>query len=286
MTTVGVTDVDRRATLQAAIDAGIRRFDTAFSYGRDGQSDRWLGQYLPSIRDEAFVVGKVGQRYEPSGKRVADGSPKTLIRDAETSLSRLGLDRFDLLMLHQIDPSVAPEQSMAALLALQDRGLTKQIGVCNVDLPLLRELAANFPIAAIQCPLNLLQPDRLGMIQWCAGHGIQTHVFWTLMKGLLAGSIRRNHVFADGDSRPGYDIFQGTAFERAQRLIDELDALAKSSRRTISQLSIGWAMSQPGVTAPLVGARRPAQVQEIAAASQLNADVLEQIERIVRETER
>ena len=72
------------------------------------------------------------------------------------------------------------------------------------------------------------------------------------MKGLLAGRITRDHVFAEGDSRPTYDIFRGEARRRTHDVLDELGEIAGLAGLTIAQLSIGWALSQTGVTAALV----------------------------------
>ena len=83
ITTVGVTAEDARATIRSAIECGIRWFDTAYSYGFDGESDRLLGEAIRGDRDRYGVIGKVGQRWSADRQRVVDASPATLIRDAE-----------------------------------------------------------------------------------------------------------------------------------------------------------------------------------------------------------
>jgi aryl-alcohol dehydrogenase-like predicted oxidoreductase len=117
-----------------------------------------------------------------------------------------------------------------------------------------------------------------------AGAGAEVHVYWTLMKGLLAGKITRNHVFAPGDSRPDYDVFQGETRRRVHDAVDELAGLGKETSQTVAQLSIGWALSQPGVSAALVGARRPDQIRETAAARRLDAEVVRRVNAIVART--
>lgn len=297
ITTVGVTDKDAAETIAAAIDAGITSFDTAFSYGYDGESDRHLGRAIASSafasqRDRFQVMGKVGQRWGPDQKRVINGSPDQLIADAELSLSRIGIDAFDILYLHSPDPNFPIEQSADAMQRLQARGLCKQVGVCNVDgeqldrfcAALKSDTAKNSTAKcdAVQVPLNLLQPEKLAdFIPRCIHHGASVHVFWTLMKGMLAGKIGRDHQFAEGDSRPGYAIFQGEARQRAHRVVDGLKKLGQETGMTVAQLSIGWTLAQNGVAGALVGARRPEQIRELAASRQLESDLVSSIDSLV-----
>ena len=282
ITTIGVTDRDVAQTLDAAISAGITRFDTAFSYGYDGRSDRALSRAIADSRNSYEVFGKVGQRYDANRQRVIDGRPTTLIRDAETSLARLQIDFFDVLFLHCPDPQVELATSAEAIAELQRRGLCKRIGVCNVTVDQYREFRDAVGCDAIQCPLNLLQTESLDhLIATCRHDGCEVYTFWTLMKGLLAGAITRDHVFAEGDSRPGYDIFQGSKRQAAHDLVDQLAELARRHDRTTAQLVIGWVLSQPGVTGALVGGRKPEQIIETAHSTPLSEDLLGQVERLV-----
>ncbi len=283
ITTMGVTDRDARATIETAMEAGITSFDTAFSYGYDGESDRFLGVAIAGRRDRFTVMGKVGQRWSPEQTRVIDASPKQLIADAETSLSRMGIEAFDVLFLHSPDPHVPIEQSAEAMETLRKRGLCRRIGVCNVNATELDRFCSVAPCHAVQCPLNLLQSESLdSFIPRCTDHGADVFVFWTLMKGLLAGKITRDHSFAPGDSRSGYAVFQGEARERAHRVVDELANLGNEIGKTVAQLAIGWVLAQDGVTGALVGARRPDQVRELAGATPLSSEWVERIDQMRR----
>jgi aryl-alcohol dehydrogenase-like predicted oxidoreductase len=282
VTTIGVTNDDARATIEAAAQCGITKFDTAFSYGFAGESDRFLGEFLRNRRDQYTVISKVGQRWNPQRQRVIDGTPETLTADAETALQRIGIEQFDLLMLHCPDPQVPIEISAAAIAKLQQRGLCRKIGVCNVTPAQQRQFAKVAGCDAIQCPLNMLQQTSLEqLIPQCQEQSCDVYAFWVLMKGLLAGKISRDHVFAAGDARPKYEIFQGEQRERAHHVIDGLSGLARESNRTIAQLAIGWALSQPGVSGVLIGAHRPDQIQETAAATSLPHDLLVAIDALL-----
>ncbi len=282
ITTVGVTEADANATMAAAVENGITTFDTAFSYGYDGQCDRLLGKFIAKQRDQFTVIAKVGQRWSSAHRRVIDGTPETLIADAEASLKRIGIECFDTLMLHSPDPNVAIASSAAAIASLQDRGLCRRIGVCNVTLAEQQQFAQAASCDAIQCPLNLIQRDSLAsLIPHCDREQCEVYVFWTLMKGLLAGRISRDHQFSPGDVRPNYEIFQGEARRQIHDVLDAMQLIASSSGLSIAQLSIGWALSQNGVTAVLVGARRAEQVKDIAGGKPLAKEILDAIDAIV-----
>lgn len=283
ITSAPVSPDEARQTIRAAIDAGITDFDTAYSYGYDGEAERFLGDALherrPEIGEgpELRVIGKVGSRWK-DGRRYFDGSPEQLTLDAEESLRRLRLQKFDCLMLHAVDPAVDLRRSAEALEQLRRRGLADTLGICNVNADQLRTFAAHVPCTAIQCPLNLLQRDSLGLIETAAGLGIRAWVYWVLMKGLLAGRISRDHAFAAGDSRPKYEIFQGESRDRAHDVIDRLAAIARRHGTTVARLTIGWVLAQPGVSAALVGAKSPQQIRETADAAALTAELLAEVE--------
>lgn len=285
ITTIGVTSDDANATIAAAIDAGITTFDTAFSYGYDGESDRFLSPFLKADRDRFKVLGKIGQRYSPDKKRVVDASPSQLTADSELHLKRLGVETIDVLFLHSPDPNVPLEQSARAMSQLKTRGLCREVGICNMTPAQYKAFDDVCPLGAIQCPLNLIQTNTLStLIEPCRRHGHEVYVFWSLMKGLLAGAIKRDHQFAEGDSRPSYPVFQGELRHSIHDALDRLAVLSQSLGKTISQLSVGWVTSQPGVTAALIGARRPEQIIETAAATPLAAEVVDEINAIVQAT--
>ncbi|MEM6688695.1 MAG: aldo/keto reductase, partial [Planctomycetota bacterium] len=117
-----------------------------------------------------------------------------------------------------------------------------------------------------------------GVIAAAADLNLEVHVFWTLMKGLLAGKIGRDHRFQEGDSRPGYDIFRGEKRDQAHRLLDRLHQIANESPYTVPQLSIGWALAREHVCTAVVGARRPDQVDDVIGQMALDSATLERID--------
>ena len=283
MTSLDVNDADSLATIRSCFDLGINFLDTAYCYGGDGESERLIAKAIAGRRDEVVIATKGGIHWEsessatvhkPSATGVAsyrqarDASPATLKRECEESLRRLRTDRVELLYLHAPDPAVPLAESAGALRELMEEGKTRAVGVSNLKLAELEEFTRVCPIAAYQPPYNMLLRDiEADTLPWCRRHNVAVVVYWPLMKGLLAGKLPRDHVFASGDGRAKYPMFQGQEWQRNQDLLDELRAIAAEVGRTVSQVVLNWTIHQPGITSALCGAKRAWQNEENAGAA-------------------
>jgi aryl-alcohol dehydrogenase-like predicted oxidoreductase len=117
----------------------------------------------------------------------------------------------------------------------------------------------------------MLQQDvRHTFGQWCDENSVAIVSYWPLMKGLLAGKIRRDFQFDPADKRLKYEIFQAPYFEKAQLVIDQLEVVAADLGCTVAQLVIAWTIVQPGITVALAGAKRDWQIAETAEAMQIH----------------
>src|SRR3990172_264408 len=109
MTSPGATERDGIATVRACFDRGINHIDTAYMYGLAGESERMIAKALAGRRDEIVLATKGGLHWDAQGtRRIIDARPKTLRRECEESLRRLGTDHVDLCYLHIFDPAVPP----------------------------------------------------------------------------------------------------------------------------------------------------------------------------------
>jgi aryl-alcohol dehydrogenase-like predicted oxidoreductase len=146
-------------------------------------------------------------------------------------------------------------------------GKTRSVGVSNVTVPQLEAFRRVCPIAAYQPPYNMLQRQiEADELPWCRARGVAVLVYWPLMKGLLAGRLRRDQTF-EGDSRRKYPMFQGEEYRKNLDLVEELRRIAALSGHTVAHLAINWTIHRPGITAALCGAKRPEQLRETAAAA-------------------
>jgi aryl-alcohol dehydrogenase-like predicted oxidoreductase len=282
MTSPGTSDAESIATVQACFDLGINHLDTAYVYGRSGESERLIARALGPRRDEMVIATKCGLHWDPEGRQAHDARPETLRRQCEESLRRLATDRVELLYLHAPDENVPVAESAGELRRLMEEGKTLAVGASNLSLPQLEEFVSACPLSAFQPPYNMLmrQIER-DTLPWCRGHGVAVMVYWPLMKGLLAGKIGRDHVFGPDDSRHKYPMFQGDERRKNHDLIDRLQAIAQAAGHTVAELVINWTIRQSGITVALCGAKRPDQIGECAGASgwQLTAEQLAQIDQ-------
>jgi aryl-alcohol dehydrogenase-like predicted oxidoreductase len=191
----------------------------------------------------------------------------------DESLARLGTDRLDLLYLHAPDPAVPIEDSAGELRRILEAGKARTIGLSNASVGNLARFATVCPLTACQMPFNMLQRDiEAEVLPWCVAHGVSLVAYWPLMKGLLAGRMRRGQTFPVTDSRHKYPIFNGAEFERNLDFVDALRPEADRLGCDLADLVLAWTAEQPGITSVLFGATSPAQVQENARATRCTLD--------------
>jgi len=268
MSSVDVNDADSLATIAACLDAGVNFFDTAYGYGEQGESERLLARALGSRRDEVVLATKGGIEWGPGRQQVLDGSPAKLRRQCETSLQRLETDCVDLLYLHAPDPRTPTAESAAELARLMQEGKARAIGASNCTVEQLAEFASACPLAAVQPAYSMLQREiEQDLVPWCVAQGVAIVVYWPLLKGLLAGKLTRDRVFAAGDGRAKYPMFQGAEWLMNQDFVDRLRPIAAEAELSVAQLVINWTVHQPGITSALCGAKRPDQARENAGGA-------------------
>jgi aryl-alcohol dehydrogenase-like predicted oxidoreductase len=273
VSTLGVNDADSLATIQAALDAGINLIDTAFSYGYAGEADKLLAQILRTRRDEVVLCSKVGMSFDSDKNRVIDGRPTTLLKHAELVLQRLEVEHVDVMYLHVPDPRVPVQESAGALSEIVRRGWTRHVGLSNVNTEQLAKFHAECPVMVVQPPFNMLQQQAVEEISaFCESHKLSLVCYWALMKGLLAGKLKRDHQFDPQDKRLTYPIYQGRAWQQSQDLLDKLRGLSTELGCTVAQLVVAWTIHHPSISVALCGAKRPSQIRETAQAMFLELD--------------
>jgi len=218
-------------------------------------------------RDEVVVATKGGIHWDSDVVRHNDASPDRIIAECELSLQRMNIDVIDLYYLHSPDPKIPVEESATAFCKLLESGKVRSVGASNFNIEQLRRFHDVCPIAAVQNRYNMLQRGlEEEVIPWCLESNVSVMNYWPLMKGLLAGKIRRDFEFDPTDKRLTYEVFQGENFEHAQKLLDKLDVIAEECGKTVAQVVVNWCMHRPGIGSVLCGAKRAWQIEETAGA--------------------
>jgi aryl-alcohol dehydrogenase-like predicted oxidoreductase len=272
----GDVDADAaRATLDAAVDAGITFFDTADVYG-DGRSERFCGELRSRHPDAgAFVATKMGRRVEQL--------PENYNRDNflawnDRSRANLGTDTIDLVQLHSAPSEVYEDDAVfAALDEMVEAGRIRAYGV-SVETSAQALVAIARPnLATVQIILNCFRRKPLEEVlpaARAAGVGIIARV--PLASGLLSGRYDENTVFAADDHRnfnrhgESFDVgetFAGVPFDVGLEAVRELKRLVGPDT-ALSQFALRWVIDQQGVSVVIPGARNPEQVRQNAASAE------------------
>ncbi|MBI4551203.1 MAG: aldo/keto reductase [Candidatus Latescibacteria bacterium] len=284
---IGWTGVDEQQSLAAlhkALDVGVNFIDTAYMYGKDGESERLVGRAIAGRRDEVVLATKCGLHWK-GDQLTRDSSRKRIMQQVEESLRRLNTDSIDLYQVHAYDPNVPVEETARALHDLLDQGKVRAIGVSNYEVPQMEAFARSAPLHSNQPPYNLLMREiERDLLPYCRRHTIAVLVYWPLYKGLLTGKYGRGHRFPDGDSRLKDRWFKGKPLKRTLDMLDHLRPIADECGKTLTQVILNWTISQPGVTLAICGATRPEHVVQNAGAAgwRLTDEQMRRIDEISR----
>src|ERR1017187_8323207 len=272
----GVDDRESLAALHAALDGGVNFFDTADVYG-DGRSERLMAKLRKERKEKFYVATKAGRRLNP---HTADGYNRAnLTAFIERSLKNLDVDAIDLLQLHCPPTEVYYRPEVFGILDdLVKAGKLRHYGV-SVEQVEEALKAIEFPnVQSVQIIFNIFRqrPSELFFAQAQKRLvGILARV--PLASGMLSGKISRDSIFAKDDHRnfnrhgESFDrgeTFSGVDFETALRAVADLKKLLPKNA-TLAQLALRWILEFPAVTCSIPGAKRPGQVTENIAASDL-----------------
>lgn len=270
ITSGGVDHKTAVRTIQAALDAGINHLDTAYAYGRDGESERRIAEAIDGRRDQVVLATKVGVCWTETGEVVRDGSPESLIRHTDISLARLGLNEVDLLYFHAPDDNVPIEESAGAMRTILEAGKARTIGVSNLSVNEMERFASECPFCVAQSQFNMFQRQmETDVIPWCRERNIAFIGYETLALGLLTGKMTAVTTFDESDWRRQSPLFQGENFSKNLAIVERLRLIADRVGVSVSQLVLAWTIHRPGITGVLCGAKRPEQIAETAQAAQI-----------------
>jgi aryl-alcohol dehydrogenase-like predicted oxidoreductase len=280
-------DADSIRTIQRALDLGINWIDTAAVYGL-GHSEEIVGKAIRGRRDQVIIATKCGLVWD-EGSTTPYGRLKawSVRQEVEASLRRLGVDVIDLYQIHWPNPDEDIEEAWATIADLVREGKIRYAGVSNFSVEQMKRIQPIHPIASLQPPYNMLRREiEAEILPFCAANNIGVIVYSPMASGVLMEKFSREWVdsLPEDDWRKKYSgHLREPELSANLALLDGLKAIAARYGRTVSQLAIAWTLRRPEVTAAIVGARRPEQIEQTAPAADwtLPPEVLTEIDDLL-----
>jgi D-threo-aldose 1-dehydrogenase len=274
-----ISDEDSAALIHAAWDAGIRFFDTAPMYGH-GLSEARCGQALRWYpRDEFVISTKVGRMLTPAKRSDIDFTPWAsglpfrisfdysydgTMRSIEDSLQRLGLERIDIALIHDIDSTHGQSQpamfdaamtgSAKALLRLRDEGVVKAIGVGVNEWQVAHEAIkhADFDCLLLAGRYTLLEQDALdGFLPDCEKQGVS----------VILGGCYNSGILATG-AVPGARYNYATASADVLAQVGRLEEVCREFNVPLKAAALQFVLAHPAIATNIPGVRTLAQLQD------------------------
>jgi aryl-alcohol dehydrogenase-like predicted oxidoreductase len=270
-----------------ALDLGINWIDTAAVYGL-GRAEAVVARALKDRSERPYIFTKCGRAWNDRGEISGNLKAQSIKRECENSLRRLQTDTIDLYQLHWPDPEQDIEEGWHAMAELKQEGKVRYIGVSNFNVGQMRRAMEIAPINSLQPPYSLIKPDvQNEILPFCQRNNIGVIVYSPMASGLLTGSMNKERVekLPEDDWRKRDPQFREPRLSRNLRLVEQLNEIAFMHNVTPGVVAIAWTLQHPGVTAAIVGARSPEQVDGIipAAEFQLTDSENAQIENFLKE---
>jgi len=257
-----VDDRESIAATHQALDAGINLIDTAPIYGL-GHSEQIVGKAIQGRRRDVVLATKCGLLFPKSTGELPPRCLKkdSILRECEASLRRLRTDVIDLYQCHWPDPDTPIRETMETMRLLLDQGKIRAIGLSNYSCEEIAAALEFAPVHSLQPPFSMIHTRAAGdLLPFCVEHDMGVICYSPLAKGLLTGKFDESAKLTGIRARdPDYI---GPRFRKHLAMLAKLRPIAEAHGKTLAQLALNWTIRQPGVTAALVGAKRPSQVTE------------------------
>ncbi len=282
---------DAERLIGQAIDAGVNFIDTADVYAA-GASEQITGQALKNLkvpRENVVIATKVFGETGPAAN-TRGNSRSHIVDGVKASLKRLQVDHIDLYQIHGFDPVTPIEETVRALDQLVRHGHVRYVGVSNwaawqiVKALGIAERLGLARFESLQAYYTLAGRDlEREIVPMLASEGLGLFVWSPLAGGLLSGKFGRNEKGQEGSRRTTFN-FPPVDRSRADDCIDAMRVIAQAKGVSVAQVALSWLLHQPQVTSVILGAKRPEQLADNLAATEvgLSADELLALNEVSR----
>src|SRR5437660_1008075 len=297
---VGVERDRAETCVRRAFEVGINFIDTANAYGR-GAAESFLGEVLTGVDRASYVLAT--KVFFPMSRDDRGLSSAQIRKQCDASLQRLRTDHVDLYQCHRYDKSTPLEETMDALTEVVRQGKARYIGFSEwspaqiqaaIDLARPATEATStvgsnelVPFVSSQPQYSMIwrRPEK-AVIPLCAANGIGQVVWSPLGQGVLTGKYRPGSPPPPESRAASKSMGQMMGDLRDERVlvaVEGLRPLARQAGLSMAQLALAWVLREPNVASAIIGATRPEQVEDNAAASgvTLDADLLAAIDDVL-----
>ncbi len=267
-------DADSIAAIRAGLDAGLNWIDTAAVYGL-GHSEEVVGKAIQGFSKKPLIFTKCERRWGDDRKIYPSLKADSIRKECENSLRRLKLDVIDLYQIHWPEPDADIEEGWTEMARLQQQGKVRWIGVSNFNVEQMKRATRIAPITSLQPPYSLLvrkiEPEILPFVKQ---NGMGVLAYSPMRAGLLTGKMTKERAASlpPNDWRSRDKDFQEPNLSRNLELVELLRKIGERHKKAPGEVALAWVLSNPAVTAAIVGLRKAEQVQGTAGALAFRLD--------------
>ena len=275
--------------IKRGIELGINWIDTAAVYGL-GHSEEVVGKVLKELPEKPYVATKCSLVWDEEGNISNRLRKKSVERELDASLKRLGVEVIDLYQIHWPIPDEEIEEGWETIAGFVRSGKVRYAGVSNFNVEQMKRAQAIHPIASLQPPYSMLKRDvEKEILPYCGANNIGVVAYSPMQKGLLTGKMTPERISscAPDDHRRGDVMFQEPQLSINLELVDKLRPIAERHGQSVGGVAIAWVLRRPELTAAIVGARSAAQIEETVKAGDfsLPEEDIHKIDAYLRERE-
>ncbi|MEV6170891.1 aldo/keto reductase [Streptomyces sp. NPDC051954] len=269
----GAEQDEARKLFDLYVERGGNFIDTANTY-TNGSSERLLGEFARDNRESLVLATKYTTLRRPGDPNSGGPHRKSLFASVEASLRQLNTDYIDLLYLHVWDFTTPVEEILRGMDDLVRQGKVLYVAISNTPawqvsrMQAIADLRGWSPLVALQIEYNLIERSgERDLIPMAREMGLGVIPYSPLAGGVLTGKYTRDDLTAtngssDDGTRKSFNRALGTLTERNLAIADVVKEVARELGRTPAQVGLAWTLQNPGVTAPIIGARTPAQLED------------------------
>ncbi|MBW4026074.1 MAG: aldo/keto reductase [Acidobacteria bacterium] len=256
-------------TIERALEEGINWIDTAAIYGL-GHSEEVVARALKNSGKKPYIFTKCSMRWHSDRTIYRSLKASSVQEEIENSLKRLHVDTIDLYQIHWPNPEGEIEEGWEALAKLKEAGKVRYIGVSNFNVEQMKRVQKIAPITSLQPPYSLVNPAvENEILPFCKENNIGVINYSPMASGLLTGKMSAERIaqMPEDDWRKRSPNFKEPKLSRNLKLVELLKEIGKEHDVQPGVVAIAWTLHHPAVTAAIVGARRPDQVDGIMPAA-------------------